>query len=176
MTHDQRLALIEAIPGVVIVSTCFAANAAPSAPAPGQPRGGHAESIFLPNSEMFKRLSEGINSRPPASHSATIQHHRMLPRYGLIETVQGVNVRRAAPEGQGGLGEVRPGLEGILEEALHAVSQSDTTLGAIRLLEAEKVLGKKGDLWFSPSAALAAHYAHDFDALIEAVRRVVDSY
>jgi hypothetical protein len=177
MTHDQRLALIEAIPGVVIVSTCYGASAAPSAPAPGQPRGGHAASIYLPNPEMFKRLSEGINSQPRASHSTMIEHHRMLsPSYGLIETVQGVNVRRAAPEGTGDLGEVRPGLEGLLEEALHAVSQSDTTLGTIRLLEAEKVLGKKGDLWFSPSRELAQRYAHDFDELILHVQSVVDSY
>jgi hypothetical protein len=71
------LALIEAIPGVVIVSTCFAACATPSAPAPGQPRGGHAKSIFLPNPEMFNRLSEGINTRPQASFSM-IRHHEVL--------------------------------------------------------------------------------------------------
>lgn len=219
MTHDQRLALIEAIPGVVIVSTCFAASAAPSAAAPGQPRGGHAESIFLPNPEMLKRLIGGVNTRPQASYSVTMERHRLpspeqmremfrdpapepaparTPKrapaaptpagasrgqqYGLITTVHGVNVRRAMSdlelERAGGdhLGAVRPGLEGFLEEGIYAVKASATTLGSIILLEAEKVLGNKGDLWFSPSRELADRFAHDFDELIRHVQSVVDSY
>jgi hypothetical protein len=102
-------------------------------------------------------------------------------RYGLVETVEGVNVRRAMSDLElakidAPLGEPLPGLEGFLEEGLYAVDHSEASLGALRLLEAEKVLGKKGDLWFSPSRALAEKYAHDFDGLIRAVKKVVDSY
>jgi hypothetical protein len=185
MTHDQRLDLIDKTAGVVVVATCYGACAKPSAaatppPPPARPHGEHMESSILLDPEMLKKLSESINTRPRASYSVMIEHHS-VPRYGLVETVNGVNVRRAmsdheATAGNAPLGEPRPGLEGFLEDGIHAVKASDTTLGAIILLEAEKVLGKKGDLWFSPSRELAERFAHDFDELIRAVKSVVDSY
>jgi hypothetical protein len=65
MTHDQRLAVIEATPGVVIVSTCYAAYATPSVHG-----GEHMDSIFRPNPEMLKRLGEGINDRRASKRGA----------------------------------------------------------------------------------------------------------
>ena|GEM_PF-4867816 len=125
--------------------------------------------------------SGGSAARAAGSAGTTAAAASGSMRYGLIDTVRGVNVRRAMSGRElakvaAPLGEPRPGLQGFLEEGLYAVDHSHATLGGIRILEAEKVLGKKGDLWFSPSNALVQQYAHDFDGLIRAVKSVVDSY
>jgi hypothetical protein len=120
---------------------------------------------------------DGIGARSTGSRYTT----GGAPRHGLIDTVDGVNVRRSMSdielaETEAPLGQARPGLEGFLEEGIYAVDKNSETLGANRILEAEKVLGKKGNLWFSPSRSLAHQFADDFDGLARAVKKVVDLF
>lgn len=120
------------------------------------------------------RQSGGGTARAAAGAAGGLRH-------GLVDTVRGVNVRRRISD-PGELANVRPGnvlpgWEGAEEECLDAVSRSrDMRPGSMIVGEAEKLLGRKGDLLFSPSRPLAEQYAHDFDGLIRAVNSVADSY
>ncbi|HZF07459.1 MAG TPA: hypothetical protein VFE33_01590 [Thermoanaerobaculia bacterium] len=76
-THDQRLAAIDATPGVVIVSTCYGACALPtSAPAPAHPGGSAKPQLALPPA--------GGTSGPPVR--ATVDE--MFHRYAVEEDLK----------------------------------------------------------------------------------------